>query len=172
MEYMQTIYGHLSKLIAEVFQLPQSRIQSVQSFFSIVALPGEKLDVRQRIPHFDIPLKTGIATIHFLCSNKFGGTSFYRHKRTGYEFIDKSRVEPYSDVLYKEIRNQGMPKPVYINGDTAQYQRIASYGAEFNRILIYRSSSLHSGDIAPDYSLDPDPRAGRLSVTSFIKGKD
>jgi hypothetical protein len=171
-EYMKTVYSHLSRLISEVFQLPQSRIDGVTSFFSIATLPGEKLNFLQRIPHFDIPHKTGIATIHFLCSNKFGGTSFYRHRQTGYEFVDKSRVEPYSGVLHAEIRSRGLPGPAYINGDTALFQRIASYPAAFNRILVYRSSSLHSGDIVSDYPGDPDPRTGRLSITSFIKGKD
>jgi hypothetical protein len=171
-QYMETVFRHLSRLISEVFQLPQSRIEGIKSFFSMATLPGEQLDVLQRIPHFDIPLKTGIATIHFLCSNKFGGTSFYRHRSTGFEFVDKSRVELYSDVLYGEIRSQGLPEPAYINGDTALYQRIASYGAEFNRLLIYRSSSLHSGDIEPGFAGDPNPGTGRLSITSFIKGKD
>jgi hypothetical protein len=171
-EYMRTVYSHLSKLISEVFQLPQSRIEGIKSFFSIVNLQREKLDVRQRVPHFDVPLKTGIATIHYLCSNKFGGTSFYRHKKTGFEFIDKTRVESYSDVLHNEIRSQAVPGAEYINGDTALFQRIASYDAEFNRILIYRSSSLHSGNIAQDYARDPDPRTGRLTITSFIKARD
>ncbi len=170
-EYMKTVHGHLSKLMFEVFQLPQSGIQG-KSFFSIVTIPGVKLDLLQRIPHYDIPDKTGIAMIHYLCSNKFGGTSFYRHKGTGFEFIDKSRVESYSTMLKSEIQNHGMPEPAYINGDTALYQRIASYKAAYNRILIYRSSSLHSGNITPDYARDPDPRIGRLTITSFIKGKD
>jgi hypothetical protein len=170
-EYMQAVHGHLYKFMSQVFQLPQSGVMG-QSFFSIVTLPGVKLDLMQRIPHYDIADKTSIAMIHFLCPNKFGGTSFYRHKGTGFEFIDKSRVESYSDRLKREIQNQGMPEPAYINGDTALYQRIASYGAEFNRILIYRSSSLHSGNITPDYARDPDPRTGRLTITTFIKVKD
>lgn len=170
-DYMQTVHGHLFKFISQVFQLPQSGIQG-QSFFSVVTLPPEKLNLMQRIPHFDMPDKTSIAMIHYLCSNKFGGTSFYRHRGTGFEFIDQSRVEIYSNALQREIQNTGLPKAAYINGDTDLYQRIASYGAEFNRILIYRSSSLHSGNIAPEYAGDPDPRAGRLSITSFIKSKD
>ncbi len=169
--YMQTVYGHLSRLMSEVFQMPQSGIQG-QSFFSVVTLPGVRLSLMQRIPHYDLPDKTSLAMIHYLCSNKFGGTSFYRHRQTGFEFIDKSRVEHYSGVLKQEIQHHGMPEPAYINGDTALYQRIGSYEAEFNRILIYRSSSLHSGNVAPDYARDPDPRTGRLTVTSFMKCRD
>jgi hypothetical protein len=167
LEFMKTIYGHLSKYIAEAFQLP--RIQAMQSFFSVVTLPPQKLDFLQRIPHFDTPYKTSIAMIHYLCSDKFGGTSLYRHKSTGFEFIDQSRVQQYSDVLNREVQQHGLPGPAYINGDTAQYEKIASYKAAFNRILVYRSSSLHSGDITQDYARDPDPRTGRLTITSFMK---
>lgn len=170
-EYMQTVHHHLFRLMSEVFQLPQSGIQG-QSFFSIVTLPGEKLGLMQRIPHYDIADKANLAMIHYLCSNRFGGTSFYRHKGTGFEFIDRSRVEHYSNMLGREVQSLGLPKPAYISGDTALYQRIASYEAQFNRILIYRSSSLHSGNIAADYAFDPDPRTGRLTITSFIKGRD
>lgn len=167
-DYMQSAHSHLFKFISQVFQLSQSGIQG-QSFFSVVTLPPENLNVMQRIPHFDMPDKTSIAMIHYLCSNKFGGTSFYRHRGTGFEFIDQSRVEIYSNALRGEIQSRGLPEAAYINGDTSLYQRVASYEAEFNRILIYRSSSLHSGNIAPDYAGDTDPRTGRLSITSFIK---
>lgn len=32
-QYMETVFRHLSRLISEVFQLPQSRIEGIKSFF-------------------------------------------------------------------------------------------------------------------------------------------
>lgn len=167
-EYVFSIYGHMKRLMMEVFELPETGVQG-QSFYSMVTVRPEDLTEKQRIPHYDIPNRQNIAMIHFLCPNTFGGTSFYRHVATGYECIDEPRVEEFSSILGGQVQRRGAPEPAYMNGDTELFQQIASYGAEFNRALIYRSSSLHSGDIPPDYALDPDPRSGRLTITSFFK---
>ena len=52
----------------------------------------------------------------------------------------------------------------YIRGDTALFERTASVAARFNRAIFYRSNLLHSGDIAADAGLSPDPRRGRLTA--------
>ena len=57
----------------------------------------------------------------------------------------------------------------YIHGSTENYEEIASYKAVYNRLLMYRGSSLHSGIINSDYNFDPSPETGRLTVTSFIE---
>jgi hypothetical protein len=168
--YLKTLYAHLSGFLADIFQLPPSDIEGISAFFAIVTTPPEKLAPQQRKPHYDVPYKTGIAMIHYLCPDSYSGTSFYRHRETGYEFVDKARSEHYLQSLLRQVREQGLPQ-AYINGDTELFQRIASYGVAFNRILIYRSSSLHSGDIPPDYRPDPNPKTGRLTITSFIQGK-
>ena len=61
-----------------------------------------------------------------------------------------------------------MPGPGYINGDTALFEQIAKQDGLFNRMLVYRRNSLHSGCIAPDFVPDPNPLTGRLSINSFI----
>ena len=168
MEYVYSVYTHLKRLMFEVFQLPETGVHG-QSFYSIVTLRPDELDEKQRIPHYDIPNRHNIAMMHFLCPNTFGGTSLYHHVGTGFECIDEQRVEEFATALSKEIQRDGPPAPAYMNGDTELFCQIASYGAEFNRAIIYRSSSLHSGDIPPDYRCDPDPRTGRLSIASFFK---
>jgi hypothetical protein len=40
----------------------------------------------------------------------------------------------------------------------------------YNRALLYRSSLLHSGEIADDVSLASDPQTGRLTITGFFAG--
>ena len=167
-EYVFSVHGHLKRLLSEVFQLPGSGVHG-QSSYSIVTVRPQDLTDKQRIPHYDIPDRQNIAMIHYLCPNTFGGTSFYRHVATGFESIDEPRVEEYANILGGQIQRSGPPEAAYINGDTKQFQQIATYGAEFNRALIYRGSSLQSDDIPPEYERDPDPRTGRLSITSFFK---
>src|SRR5690606_30099023 len=96
------------------------------------------------------------------------GTAFYRHRKTGYEYVDESRKLAYFKSLEAENGGPNMPGPEYINGDTALFEQICKQEGIFNRMLIYRRNSLHSGCIAKDFSLDQNPLAGRLSLNSFI----
>jgi hypothetical protein len=59
----------------------------------------------------------------------------------------------------------------YINGSTDQFEEIASFDAIFNRLVMYRGTSLHSGRIGSDYNFDPSPATGRLTITSFFEFK-
>jgi len=38
----------------------------------------------------------------------------------------------------------------------------------FNRMLVYRRNSLHSGNIGKDFVPDANPLTGRLSINCFI----
>jgi len=38
----------------------------------------------------------------------------------------------------------------------------------FNRMLIYRRNTLHSGQLARGFVPDPNPRTGRLSINGFL----
>jgi hypothetical protein len=56
----------------------------------------------------------------------------------------------------------------YINGDTALFEEIARAEGVFNRMLVYRRNSLHSGSIDRAFVPDPNPRTGRLSINCFV----
>ena len=56
----------------------------------------------------------------------------------------------------------------YINGDTALFEQIAKEDGVFNRMLVYRRNSLHSGCIDKNFAPDPNPATGRLSINSFM----
>ena len=49
--------------------------------------------------------------------------------------------------------------------------QIANVDAMFNRMIIYPSNILHSGNIAADFNFDQNPATGRLTLNSFIYGK-
>ena len=123
----------------------------------------------QRIPHFDAPTRNSLAVIHYLSDAPNSGTSLYRHRETGYEYIDQLRLESYKQNLQRQFDNPSQYPSGYIHGSTKEYEEISSHKAVYNRLLMYRGSSLHSGIIKPDYNLDPSPETGRLTVTSFIE---
>ncbi|WP_438862960.1 DUF6445 family protein [Neptunicella sp.] len=165
--YKQAVLEHLSALICRTFCLTPDDIKSVDSYFSLVTTPTAQLQPAQRIPHFDQPNPDEIAMLHYLCGAQHGGTSFYRHRQTRYEYVDMGRTDEYFRQLDADVAQYGMPEG-YIDGDTPLFERIKSVPAKFNRLLIYRCSSLHSGNIGEDYSFDMNPTTGRFTIASFL----
>jgi len=54
-------------------------------------------------------------------------------------------------------------------GSNNEFEEIMSFEAKFNRLIMYRGTSLHSGIIRPEYNFDPNPQTGRLTITSFYE---
>ena len=75
--------------------------------------------------------------------------------------VDMSPDEPWS-------LSDGDPPSAYIADSTPLFERTALVAAQPNRAVIYRSSLLHSGAIAPGAALGDDPARGRLTVTAFL----
>ena len=136
--------------------------------YSLITTPAEKLRCRsESLTSIRWP-RNGLATIHYLFKADLGGTAFYRHRKTGFEYIDESRNESILQIPAAREPATGAPGPGYINGDTDLFEQIAKQDGVFNRMLVYRRNSLHSGCIAADFVPDPNPVTGRLSINSFI----
>ena len=166
--YSFAVRAFLGDLISDVFELRGSRVVKELSNFSLVTTPPERLQVVQRLPHFDNPDDRQLALLHYLCAPGQGGTSFYRHRASGFETIRLPRMAGYLSTLGDELSAGGPPPAAYLSGDNAQFERIASFQAVFNRVLVYRSVALHCGDIPNDFSFDDDPRTGRLTANTFF----
>lgn len=166
--YQQFLLSELAPTIIKHFQLECNALRFSMCHFSLVTTPPEKLSMVQRIPHVDAFDSSGLAAIHYLFHQDLGGTAFYRHRKTGYEIIDEARKLEYFKSLEAENDGPNMPGPQYINGDTPLFQQIARQDGVFNRLLVYRRTSLHSGCIDKDFVPDPSPLTGRLSINSFI----
>ena len=167
--YIIALVKNFHGIIRDFFKLDLSKIKKAVSAYSIVTHKPDNLRLMQRIPHFDAPSRNSLAVIHYLCDAPDSGTSFYRHNATGYEYIDKERIDSYESSIVERFQNPARQPINYIYGDTEDYSEIASCQARYNRLLMYRGSSLHSGIIRPDYDFDPSPETGRLTVTSFIE---
>ncbi len=168
LSYQELIVQKLRDTLIEHFEWQGQRVRFTMCHFSLVTTPPGKLVLEQRIPHVDSLAANGLASIHYLFSRDLGGTAFYRHRSTGYEYIDETRKAAYIDALKRETAGEHAPPAEYINGDTPLFEQVARQDGVFNRMLIYRRNSLHSGSIAKHFVPDPNPRTGRLSINSFI----
>jgi hypothetical protein len=166
--YQQFVLAQMRQLFGETFGLPAKSLRFTACYFSLVTTPPEKLSHLQRIPHIDSVFSTELACIHYLFTPNHGGTSFYRHRRTGFEVVTQERKAEYFEAV--EAENAGADQPVasYINDSTALYEKLHGEAGVFNRMLVYRRNSLHSGAIASAAAIDANPRTGRLSINGFI----
>ncbi|HVY24394.1 MAG TPA: DUF6445 family protein [Steroidobacteraceae bacterium] len=167
--YQNFFSANIQSVLAQAFGRPARPLQFTMCHFSLITTPTDKLHILQRIPHVDSLGMNELAAIHYLFKADHGGTAFYRHRKTGFEFVDQSRKDTYFRSLESENDGPNMPAPEYINGDTPLFEQIEKQDGVFNRVLIYRRNSLHSGCIGRDFIPDPNPRTGRLSINSFIE---
>lgn len=166
--FQTLLLSSLKQQLLEVFDLKGSKLGLSLCQYSIVTTPADQLKLLQRIPHFDSTNRDELAAVFYLFKEDLGGTSFYRHNKTGYEYIDDARRIPYFKSLESENDTDNIPQQGYINGDTALFTRIGEQKGIFNRLIVYRRQILHSGSISPSFVPDADPRTGRLTINIFI----
>lgn len=169
--YSELLSCLLFDLLKNTYQLKGViAAKTILSAFSIATTPPNKLRPIQMLPHFDTSENNQFALVHYLCDAKHGGTSFYRHKQTGYERITETRFPQYAKLLKQQAKAENLHlTPSYISNDSSLYERIHSVDARKNRVVIYPSNLLHSGNIQPQQGLSSDPQQGRLTISSFIR---
>jgi hypothetical protein len=166
--YQQLIRDHLRTRLFDFFGLTGTSLAFSMCHYSLVTTPAQQLTLLQRIPHVDSVDGAGLATVHYLFRAELGGTAFYRHRATGFEVIDASRKDAYFRHIKQVLAEPDSVPPGYINGDTELFEQVASVRGAFNRMLVYRRNSLHSGCIDRNFIPDPEPSTGRLSINCFI----
>ncbi|HYG46998.1 MAG TPA: DUF6445 family protein [Allosphingosinicella sp.] len=165
LDYVEALVRALDPSLRRAFGLERVKLARAECSFSLVTLPPERLAPLQRIPHVDTTDPLQFALLHYLCDARHGGTAFYRHRATGFETLTPERQAAYEAVRSSELREA---PSAYIDGDSAHYERTAAFDAAFDRILVYRSRTFHSGRIATGQTLSADPRRGRLTANIFI----
>lgn len=166
--FQSFLLAALSRQLKQVFELKGSKLGLSLCQYSLVTTPADQLTLLQRIPHFDSTKRDELAAVFYLFKEDLGGTAFYRHNKTGYEYIDDERRIPYFKSLESENGSGNIPQQGYINGDTALFKKISEQKGIFNRLIVYRRQILHSGAIGPGFTPDIDPRKGRLTINIFI----
>ncbi|MFL6844357.1 MAG: DUF6445 family protein [Allosphingosinicella sp.] len=154
-------------LIERVFGLAPSALSGFDASFSIVTADPAALHPMQRIPHIDTRDPGRLAILAYLGRPAIGGTAFFRQDSTGLEQVGPERFDDYYAARRRDLERLG-PEPAYPGRETPGYTETAHFEARFNRLLIYRSCSLHSGVIPFDRRLSADPREGRLTANIFV----
>jgi hypothetical protein len=163
--YMQEQLPIIARALAKVGR--HGPVQVLGAAFSIVTTRPEALSVPQRLPHCDAFTPDRIALVHYLSPEGGDGTAFYRHRSTGFEVIDEHRKAGYMERVAAEVQQGTLPHS-YMTAEMPLFEQIAHAEGRYNRALLYPSFLLHSGAIAPDAALSPDPAIGRLTVTAFL----
>lgn len=167
-DYLAEHQGAIGYLLAKAFDAGDAKTALEMCMYSYVTTPPSALSPLQRYPHFDGGHPRKVALLHYLCGEAQGGTQFYRHDRTGFEFIAEGRAQDYARAREEDAAEFGLRGPAYFAGSEHGFTRLAKVSARFNRAVLYPSASLHSGDLgtAPKFSASPD--TGRLTVNTFI----
>lgn len=165
LNYVEALVRALDPMMRRAFGLDRVKLAKAECSFSLVTLPADRLAPLQRIPHVDTTDPLQFALLHYLCDGGHGGTAFYRHRGTGFETLTPERQPAYEATRALEL---AAAPPAYIDGDSPQYERIAAFDAAFDRLIVYRSRTFHSGRIRPGQALSEDPRQGRLTANIFV----
>ena len=146
-----------------------SYVHEDASYFSIVNKNRANLLPLQRIPHYDSIDPRVFAAVVYLFGRANSGTSFYRHRTTGYETIGDDNKDNFKMALNRNMKTLGPPAREYANGSNALFERTHSVDSVFNRIVIYSGNVLHAADIDGSLFSGNDNSQWRLTISSLTK---
>ena len=153
---------------------PDQTLYRDESFFSVVTTAPADLLPIQRIPHYDSTDPKLLAAVIYLCHPPlteagFSGTSFYRHRRTGYEEISAATHANYQLALDHDMRTHGPPKREYADGDSLLFETIFSVPLTFNTAIIYPGRILHAANIHREFRPPRNLSEWRLTITAALQ---
>src|SRR6267142_2881372 len=168
-EFSQPFHAWLTRTLHRTGVLEESsHIHDDASFFSVVDKNCAALLPLQRIPHYDSTDPRVFAAVIYLFDRANSGTSFYRHRTTGYERIGEDNRDNYKIALNRNMKKLGPPAREYTNGSNDLFERTHSVDSKFNRIVVYSGNVLHAADIDGSLFSGNDNSQWRLTVTSLI----
>ncbi|WP_294255715.1 DUF6445 family protein [uncultured Sphingomonas sp.] len=159
--------GYADWLVQRAAAMVGEDLAFVRASFAVASDDPARLAPIQRIPHFDDCSDTILAAVHYLCAPPHGGTSFYRHRATGFERITAERVPLWRQALSRDGQAHGLPPKAYHDGDSPAFVRTGHARLAFNRLILYPANCLHAGDIAASWqAAASDPRR---TITALLR---
>ena len=168
--YMGPAMPGLQAVLTDVFGLSKGVILR-ECCASIVTVPPADLRPAQCMPHFDGADPKLMALLHYIDHPEKGGTGFYRHKATGFESVTPEREADYRAAIQTQREAGSLPSGRYMTQSGDLVEKIGSVEGRYNRMVLYRSNILHSGDINPENEFCDDPAKARLSINTFLLGR-
>ena len=165
--YARALLAAADEALAALFGTRDGAIGEIVCRFSLVTQPPATLHPLQTVPHVDIAEPDRFAILHFLCGPPFDGTAFYRQDATGLEQLSRTDWPAYAAERDRLLSEN--PDRAYPHAGTAGYTQTATIAARMNRLVVYRSHSLHSGIIPAEVAHPADPPRGRLTGNLFAR---
>lgn len=163
--FMTQLAEGLLAPLAATFGLSSEEAKAENGYFGLVTIMPRALHIMQTIPHVDNLNGRSLAVLVFLCDETQGGTGFYRHRSTGIERQTPATIKAYDQAMRSEMAN--LVAPGYTVGDHPLFERIGKVDLRYNRLAVYNSNLLHSGQVNPS-RLSSDPAIGRLTLNLFL----
>lgn len=167
LDYVTGLTTGLRPLLEQVFGLPAARPVDLSGYFGLATQAAEALQPVQTLPHHDSTDPRQLAIVHYLARGAQGGTGFYRQNATGFESVDSARQPAYAAACAEQLAHRDAPA-LHVGPQTPGYTQIDASEALFNRLIVYRTTSLHSGLLEAS-SLTNDPATGRLTANVFVR---
>jgi hypothetical protein len=159
--------GYVDWLVRVAAEMLDDEPALLRASFAIAGDDPARLAPIQRIPHFDDCADAIVAAVHYLCAAPHGGTSFYRHRATGFERITAERLPHWRQAVSRDGQVHGLPPKAYHDGDGPAFVRIGQAAIAFNRLILYPANCLHAGDVADSWRTAAT--SPRLTVTSLLR---
>lgn len=166
-EYLVQVMPGILPLLRDTFNY-QFGADVNECFYSLLTTRPDQLKPIQRLPHFDGVGDEKVAILHYLSPHQSGGTSFYRHRTSGFESVPNVRFKNYRRMIGREVEKFGIPDPSYPDGDTKMFERYFKIEAKFNRLVMYRGISIHAVGVPDAFTFSTNPKDGRLTVNTFV----
>ena len=166
-DYFQPILQALRPTMHQTFAIPAQASLNHYSFFALATDDVGALAPIQKMPHIDGVDPFQVATVHYLCRHKSGGTAFFQHRATGFQSIDAKRRETFVRCAGRELDEIGGHLTHYTDHRTPGFEMVDKVEIKFNRLIIYPGNILHSA-LLDGNVLSANPELGRLTANTFI----
>ncbi len=167
------VQGCLSPLIAHlhsIYNIPRNlKPSSKGNYYSLITTEQKDLIPIQTFPHFDTLSPYLFAVLHYLSDGEHGGTGFFRHKQTQYEYVDESRKETYFDSVKTYLNGLESETLSYCSTTHSEYEFQKEIEFRQNRLAIYPGYTLHTTLVNCDNDINVDPLKGRLTANMFLE---
>jgi len=160
MRVFENVYG-----IKKVMTVKESK-------YCLMTTHPKYLSFVQCYPQFHNLTKDAISAVHFFNDSEQGELAFYRHRATGFEYIDHDRLKIYGQVRSTDFKQLGAIKERYMLQSNKQFDIIGRIPAKPNRLVLFRSYNLHMELPGKGTVLLNDKNNGRLTINSQLVTKN